>query len=122
MTIFRDFEDRCSTIIHSIKAYLSRCHVKNADETDLRYEDKLHCLHTVCNSKATYLYADKKSGFDSIGKNELLLMPWKNSYMTIEVHTSILRIFSMQFACSTFLWNSEVRWLGKRTMLHTSKN
>lgn len=73
MTVLRDFKEKCSAIVPAIKDYLSKSHVKNADETGLRAEGRLHWLHTVCNDRATYLYADSKRGFDAISNNGLLL-------------------------------------------------
>ena len=73
MAIIRDFKERCTAILPMIKAYLSRSHVKNADETGIRTAGRLHWLHTVCNGKATYLYADSRRGFDAIDGNGLLL-------------------------------------------------
>ena len=40
----------------------------------MRTEGSLHWLHVVCNDKATYMYADKKRGFDAVaGKDGILV-------------------------------------------------
>ena len=36
-------------------------------------DDTLQWLHTICNDKATYLYADKKRAFDAINNGCLLI-------------------------------------------------
>lgn len=60
MTILKDFEDKCLSLIPVVRNYLSSSPVKNADETGMRVNGMLQWLHTVCNDKATYLYANKK--------------------------------------------------------------
>ena len=59
-SIIEGFADKCDAGIEAIKRYLSKAEVKGADETGLRADGSLHWLHVVCNSKATYLYANKK--------------------------------------------------------------
>lgn len=73
MTILKNFGDKCLSLIPVVRNYLSFSPVKNADETGMRVDGMLHWLHTVCNDKATYLYADKKRGFDAISNDGLLI-------------------------------------------------
>lgn len=73
MTILKDFGDKCLSLIPVVRNYLSFSPVKNADETGMKVDGMLHWLHTVCNDKATYLYADKKRGFDAISNDGLLI-------------------------------------------------
>ena len=68
----KGFAERCALLIPQIREYLARCRVKGADEKGLRAES-LHWLHVVCNDKGTYLYADRKRGFEAIEKDELLI-------------------------------------------------
>lgn len=69
----RSFASKCNEPLNTIRNYLSSCEVKGADETGLRTEGNLHWLHVVCDNNATYLYADKKRGFEAIKNNGLLL-------------------------------------------------
>lgn len=71
--IIGSFANKCDRGISVIKNYLSNAKVKGADETGLRSDGSLHWLHVVCNNKATYLYANKKRGFDAIKEDGLLL-------------------------------------------------
>ena len=71
-SIIEGFAEKCDAGIEAIKRYLSKAEVKGADETGLRADGSLHWLHVVCNSKATYLYANKKRGFDAIKEDGLL--------------------------------------------------
>lgn len=68
-----EFAASCSSAISKIREYLIRAAVKGADETGIRTDGILYWLHTVCNEKATYLYADRKRGFKAIEKDGLLL-------------------------------------------------
>ncbi len=67
-----DFAVSCDKALGSVRKYLMKSIVKGADETGMRTNGTLYWLHTVCNEKATYLYADKKRGFDAINSNGLL--------------------------------------------------
>ena len=71
--IINSFADKCDRGISVIKNYLTKAKVKGADETGLRTDGSLHWLHVVCNNKATYLYSNKKRGFDAIKEDGLLL-------------------------------------------------
>ena len=73
MAILKDFNNKCLSLIPVVRNYLSSSPVKNADETGMRVDGMLQWLHTVCNDKATYLYADKKRGFDAISNDGLLI-------------------------------------------------
>ena len=73
-SILVDFASRCGKAVETIKEFLKRSRTKGADETGMRTEGSLHWLHVVCNDKATYMYADKKRGFDAVaGKDGILL-------------------------------------------------
>ena len=69
----RSFAHRCDDALGAIRNYLASCNAKGADETGLRAEGRLHWLHVVCDGRATYLYADRKRGFDAIRNDGLLL-------------------------------------------------
>ncbi len=69
----KGFAEKCASLVPQIREYLSRCSVKGADETGLRADGSLHWLHVVCNDKATYLYADRKRGFEAIENDGLLI-------------------------------------------------
>ena len=71
--IINSFADKCGGGISVIKNYLAKAKVKGADETGLRADGSLHWLHVVCSNKATYLYSNKKRGFDAIKEDGLLL-------------------------------------------------
>lgn len=71
--MLRDFSSRCRSLLPTIRNYLSKCQVKGVDETGMRTAGKLHWLHTVCDHKATYLYADEKRGFAAISRDGLLV-------------------------------------------------
>ena len=68
----KGFAEKCGALLPQIREYLSGCRVKGADETGLRADGSLHWLHVVCNDKATYLYADRKRGFDAMENDGLL--------------------------------------------------
>lgn len=69
-----DFASKCGKAVEKVKDFLKGSKTKGADETGIRTEGSLHWLHVVCNNKATYLYADKKRGFDAVsGENGILL-------------------------------------------------
>ena len=72
-SIINSFANKCDRGISVIKNYLTKAKVKGADETGLRTDGSLHWLHVVCNDKATYLYPNKKRGFDAIKEDGLLL-------------------------------------------------
>lgn len=63
----------CAESLAKIRSYLSCATFKGADETGLRADGRLMWLHTVCNDNATYLYADRKRGFNAIESDGLLL-------------------------------------------------
>lgn len=94
MTILKDFGDKCLSLIPVVRNYLSSSHVKNADETGMRVDGMIQWLHTVCNDKAIYLYADKKRGFDAINNDGLLIDA-----------TGVL----IHDCCNTYRENSEVQ-------------
>ena len=72
--IVMDFAIECGKLVDVVKEYLKNCHIKGADETGLRAGGSLHWLHVVCDKKATYLYADKKRGFDAISSESGILI------------------------------------------------
>lgn len=63
----------CAEAKERIRSYLERACVKGADETGMRVDGHLMWLHTVCDGKVTYLYADEKRGFKAIEDEDLLL-------------------------------------------------
>lgn len=73
MKVLAEFSHKCGDISSAIREYLRLAPVKGADETGMRTGTKLHWLHTVCNDRATYLYADAKRGFDAIEREGLLI-------------------------------------------------
>ena len=73
MKVIKDFASKCGSVVEKIKNYITRAKVKGADETGLRTDGSLYWLHTICNEKATYLYSDKKRGFDAIENDKTLL-------------------------------------------------
>ena len=73
MKVIVEFAASCSSAISKIREYLISAAVKGADETGMRTDGILYWLHTVCNEKATYLYADRKRGFRAIEKDGLLM-------------------------------------------------
>lgn len=73
VNIVKGFAEKCASLLPLIREYLSGCKVKGADETGLRADGSLHWLHVVCNDRATYLYADRKRGFEAIEKEGLLI-------------------------------------------------
>lgn len=73
-SIIVDFASKCGKSVETIKEFLKKSKIKGADETGMRTEGSLHWLHVVCNNKATYIYADKKRGFDAVtGKAGILM-------------------------------------------------
>lgn len=72
VSVLHEFGARCEDILDSIRNYLKDAKVKGADETGLRTDGCLYWLHTVCNEKATYLYADRKRGYDAIEREGIL--------------------------------------------------
>lgn len=65
-SIHADFAFKCGKAVETIKEFLKRSKTKGADETGMRAKGPFHWLHVVCNDKATYMYADKKRGFDAV--------------------------------------------------------
>ena len=73
-SILVDFASRCGKSVETIKEFLKKSRTKGADETGMRTEGSLHWLHVVCNDKATYMYADKKRGFEAVAGRDGILV------------------------------------------------
>ena len=73
MNAIIEFAKKCKELTVHIKNYLKKAAVKHADETGMRANGVLQWLHTVCNDKATFLYADAKRGFKAIENGKLLI-------------------------------------------------
>jgi len=73
MNAIVEFAKKCKELTAYIKDYLMKAAVKHADETGMRANGVLQWLHTVCNDRATFLYADAKRGFKAIENGEVLI-------------------------------------------------